>query len=207
MEIKKFILQFLGVNCYLVNYKNKYFLIDPGSEFEKIKEYILNHEIKLEFILNTHGHYDHISAVPELVQEFSIPFYVHEKEEEIITDPQKNLSSTFYPNELSLKTYNLIKGDFSKDFLIPGLEIMNLPGHTPGSILIKMEEYLFTGDVLFKDSIGRTDLPCGNNRAMNDSLRKIKRFDKSFKIFPGHGPESTIETEIENNFFLKNLVF
>jgi len=205
VEIKKFRLMLLDVNCYLINFKNNSFLIDPGSEFKKIKKYIFENNIKLKFIINTHGHYDHMGAVPELIKEFDIPFYIHEKEEGIITDPKKNLSSTFYSNGLSLKTYNLIKGDFNKDFLISGMDVMNFPGHTPGSILMKIEDCLFTGDVLFKDSIGRTDLPDGNNKDMNDSLRKIKLFDRKLKIFPGHGPESTIGDEIENNYFLKSL--
>ncbi|MCE5329464.1 MBL fold metallo-hydrolase, partial [bacterium] len=152
MEIKKFNLAFLDVNCYLVNFKNNNFLIDPGSEFKRIKKYISDNNITLNFIINTHGHFDHIGAVPELIKEFNIPFYIHEKEEEIITDSKKNLSSTFSLNELSLKTYNLISGENNKDFLIPGMDIMNFPGHTPGSVIIKIDNCLFTGDVLFKGS-------------------------------------------------------
>lgn len=205
VEIKRFDLKFLDVNCYLVNFKNNYFLIDPGSEFKRIKEYILKNNIKIDFILNTHGHYDHMGAVADLIREFNMPFYIHEKEEDIIKNPQKNLSSIFQSNELSLKTYNLIKGNNVNDFLIPGIEIMNFPGHTPGSIIIKVENSLFTGDILFKGSIGRTDLPGGSNRDMDNSLKKIMTFDKKLKIFPGHGPESTMEEELKNNYFLKVL--
>jgi glyoxylase-like metal-dependent hydrolase (beta-lactamase superfamily II) len=82
---------------------------------------------------------------------------------------------------------------------------MNFPGHTPGSIIIKVENSLFTGDILFKGSIGRTDLPGGSNRDMDNSLKKIMTFDKKLKIFPGHGPESTMEEELKNNYFLKAL--
>lgn len=205
VEIKKFQLKFFDVNCYLINYKNNYFLIDPGSEYRKIKNYILEKKIKLDFILNTHGHYDHIGAVNDLVTEFNIPFYIHEEEEEIIKDPEKNLSSDFNLDGLSLKTYNLIKGNYVNNFLNKDIEIMNFPGHTPGSILIKIENCLFTGDVLFKGSIGRTDLPGGSSKEMENSLRKIKTLDKKLKILPGHGPESIIEEELKNNYFLQNL--
>jgi glyoxylase-like metal-dependent hydrolase (beta-lactamase superfamily II) len=173
VEIKKFELQFFNVNCYLINYKNNFFLIDPGSEYQRIKKYILEKKIKLDFILNTHGHYDHIGAVNDLIMELGIPFYIHEKEEDIIKDPQKNLSSDFDLNGLSLTTYNLIKGNHI--------------------------------DVLFNGSIGRTDLPGGSSEEMEISLRKIKTLDKKLKILPGHGPESTLEEELKNNYFLKDL--
>jgi glyoxylase-like metal-dependent hydrolase (beta-lactamase superfamily II) len=205
VEIQKIELSFLNVNCYLVHYKNNFFLIDPGSGFNKIKNYILEKNIKLDFILNTHGHFDHIGAVNDLIKEFKIPFYIHEKEQEIIRDPRKNLSLEFSPNGLSLSTYNLIKGDYIDNFLNKGIQIMNMPGHTPGSILIKVENYVFTGDVLFKYSIGRTDLPGGSDEEMKNSLKKIKNLDKKLIILPGHGPESTIEEELKNNYYLQIL--
>ncbi|MDD5658614.1 MAG: MBL fold metallo-hydrolase [Actinomycetota bacterium] len=205
MKIKKFVLPFLDVNCYLVNYKNNNFLIDPGSNYKLIDKYISDNKISLNFIINTHGHFDHIGAVPDLIKKLNIPFYVHEKEEDIIKDPEKNLSSIFISNGLSLKSYSLIKGESKKDFLISGMDIMNFPGHTPGSIIIKIDDCMFTGDVLFKGSIGRTDLPCGSNQDMNGSLKKIKLFERNLKIFPGHGLESTIGAELDNNFFLNSI--
>jgi len=203
MKIKKFVLKFLEVNCYLVNYKNYNFLIDPGSEYKRIKDYILKNNLKLDFILNTHCHYDHMGAVVDLIKEFNVPFYIHEREVEIIEDPKKNLSSFFNSNELLLQTYTLINGDTVDDFLNLGIKIMNFAGHTPGSIIIKIDDNLFTGDVLFKGSIGRTDLPAGSNREMNNSLKIIRSFDKKLRIFPGHGPESTMKEELENNYFLR----
>lgn len=203
MEIKKFVLKFLEVNCYLVNYKNYNFLIDPGSEYKRIKDYILKNNLKLDFILNTHCHYDHMGAVVDLIKEFNVPFYIHEREVEIIEDPKKNLSSFFNSNELLLQTYTLINGDTVDDFLNLGIKIMNFAGHTPGSIIIKIDDNLFTGDVLFKGSIGRTDLPAGSNREMNNSLKMIRSFDEKLRIFPGHGPESTMKEELENNYFLR----
>ena len=203
MKIKKFVLKILDVNCYLVSYKNFNFLIDPGSEFKRIREYIVENNLKLDFILNTHGHYDHIGAVADLVREFKVPFYIHEKEEEIITDPKKNLASFFSSNELLLQTCTLIRGETVEDFLNLGIKIMNFAGHTPGSIIIKIDDNLFTGDTLFKGTIGRTDLHGGSSRGMNNSLKTIKLFDENLKIFPGHGPESTMKEELKNNYFLR----
>ena len=202
MQIKKFVLKFFDVNCYLVNHNNKNFLIDPGSEFKRIKAHIIKNNLKLDFILNTHGHYDHTGAVADLIEEFKVPFYIHEKEEGIIEDPKKNLSSFFSTNELLLQTCTLISGDIIDDFLNLDIKIMNFPGHTPGSIIIKIEDTLFTGDVLFKGSVGRSDLPEGSSKAMNDSLKMIRSFDKKLKLLPGHGPESTMKEELDNNCFL-----
>ena len=203
MKIKKFVLKFLDVNCYLVNYKNFNFLIDPGSEFKRIREYIVKNNLKLDFILNTHGHYDHSGAVVDLIKEFKVPFYIHEKEEEIIADPKKNLSSFFSSNELLLQTCTFISGETVEDFLNLGIKIMNFAGHTPGSIIVKIDDNLFTGDILFKGAIGRTDLPGGSSREMDNSLKTIKLFDENLKIFPGHGPESTMKEELKNNYFLR----
>jgi len=203
MEIKKFVLKFLDVNCYLINYKNCSFLIDPGSEFKRIKEYIVKNNIKLDFIINTHAHYDHFAAAADLMKEFDVPFYIHENEEDIMADPKKNLSSLLSSGELLLQTCSLISGDVIDNFLNLGIKIMNFAGHTPGSIIIKIDDNLFTGDILFKGSIGRTDLPGGSSRKMNESLKIIKSFDKKLKIFPGHGPESTMREELENNYFLR----
>jgi hydroxyacylglutathione hydrolase len=203
MEIRKFVLKFLDVNCYFVKYKSYKFLIDPGSEFKRIRDYIVKNDLKLDFILNTHGHYDHVGAVPDLIKEFNIPFYIHEDEEEIISDPKKNLSSFFGAGDLLLQSCTFIRGDEIDNFLKTGIKIMKFAGHTPGSIIIKIEDNIFTGDVLFKDSIGRTDLPGGSNREMNNSLKIIKSFDEKLKVFPGHGPETTMKEEFENNYFLK----
>jgi hydroxyacylglutathione hydrolase len=204
MEIKKFVLKFFDVNCYLINYKEYNFLIDPGSEFKRIKDYIVKNSLKLDFILNTHGHFDHTGAVVDLTKEFNVPFYIHEKEEEIIEDPKKNLSSFLSSDKLLLQTCTFISGDTVDDFLNLGIKIMNFAGHTPGSIIIKVEDNLFTGDVLFKGSIGRTDLPGGSGREMNSSLKIIRSFDEKLKIFPGHGPESTMKEELKSNYFLKS---
>ncbi len=203
MEIKKFVLKFLDVNCYLVKYNNYNFLIDPGSEFKRIKEYIIKNNIKLDFIINTHAHYDHFGAAIDLMKEFDVPFYMHENESEIMADSKKNLSSLLSSGNLLLQTCTLISGDIVENFLKTGIKIMNFAGHTPGSIIIKVEDNLFTGDILFKGSVGRTDLPGGNNRKMKDSLKIIKSFDKKLKIFPGHGPESNMEEELENNYYLE----
>ncbi len=180
------------------------FIIDPGADFRKIDDFLKAERINPEFVLNTHGHYDHIGAVPEIIDSYNIPFYIHKKDESIITDPGRNMSSFFGGNALSLKTYKLIDDNDLDFFKQKDIEIFNFPGHTPGSIAIKIKDVLFTGDFLFNGGIGRTDLPGGSSEDMLDSLRRIKDFSRKLAIYPGHGENSKLDWEIENNFYLSN---
>ena len=202
MRLLKLELGILKVNCYILSLDNVNVIIDPGAEFMVIKKNLEKSGIKPDFILNTHGHYDHIGAVNDIISYYDIPFYIHELEEQIITDPLKNCSSFFGENELSLKTYNLIKEEDYNRFLSLGIEIINVPGHTPGSIMLKVEDTLFTGDLLFKGSAGRTDLPGGSIIQIKKSLAKLKNMDYRLKIYPGHGQESTLEYELRTNYYL-----
>lgn len=178
-------------------------IIDPGADFDIIQKHLKGYNIKPDFILNTHGHHDHIGAVSAIILNYKIPFYIHELEEPIITDPEKNFSSFFGENELSLKTYNLIKDTDYNYFADFGIEIINAPGHTPGSIMLKAGNYLFTGDLLFKGAIGRTDLPGGNTAEIKKSLANLKKMDRQLIIYPGHGQSSNLEYELESNYYLK----
>lgn len=178
-------------------------IIDPGADFDIIQKHLKGYNIKPDFILNTHGHHDHIGAVGDIILNYKIPFYIHELEEPIITDPEKNFSSFFGENELSLKTYNLIKDTDYSYFADFGIEIINSPGHTPGSIMLKAGNYLFTGDLLFKGAIGRTDLQGGNTVQIKKSLASLKKMDRQLIIYPGHGQSSNLEYELESNYYLK----
>jgi hydroxyacylglutathione hydrolase len=205
MKVKKLILGYYNVNCYVVSSEDSCFIIDPGADFKSIDSYLVQENLKPEFILNTHGHYDHIGAVPELLQKYNMPFYIDGEDEFIITDPEKNFSSVFAGNPLSLKTYKLIDPIdilfFSEE---KGLEIYKTPGHTPGSIIIQTGAYLFTGDLLFRGGVGRTDLPGGDMQDLKNSLVSLKKLDSKLNVFAGHGANSSLEYEISNNFYLSS---
>ncbi|MCJ7471699.1 MAG: MBL fold metallo-hydrolase [Actinobacteria bacterium] len=202
MKIEKLILGYFAVNCYIVELKDLKILIDPGADFKALQEFLISKNIRPDIIINTHGHYDHIGAVPELMEEYGITFYIDREEEQIVIDPEKNCSSIFSQNTLSLKTYNLISSADKKYFNSFGIDIIKTPGHTPGSIIIKIEKKLFTGDLLFRGAIGRTDLPGGSLSDIKSSLLKLKRFDKDFEVFPGHGPGTGLEDELKTNPYL-----
>jgi len=202
LKVKKIVLGFLNVNCYILSVNNTTIIIDAGSGYNLIKKYLENENITPDFLIGTHGHYDHIGVVPELVSNYKIPFYIHEQDEFIVKDPDKNLSSNFSGNGLSLKTYNLINDSSFKYFEQYGLKLFHMPGHTPGSIVIKCGDCLFTGDLLFRCSIGRTDLPGGDIEAIKNSLKKIRKMDENLIVYPGHNENSTLSYEFKNNYYL-----
>lgn len=203
MDVKKLVLGFFQVNCYVVSLGGANFIIDPGADAAGIISYLEEKKIIPGFIINTHGHYDHIGAVPEIVSLYGIDFFIHRLEEAVVADPVKNCSSFFGENNLSLRAYNLIDDNDLMRFRGLGLEIFETPGHTPGSITIKAGNFLFTGDLLFRGAIGRTDLPGGNPADMKRSLSMLKNLDRELVICPGHGPESNLGYEIDTNYYMK----
>jgi len=204
-KVKRLVLGQFAVNCYILAAGNANIIIDAGAEPERIERYLKDEKINPDFLLNTHGHYDHIGAVGQIVSNHKIPFYIHKSEEFLITDIEKNLSSFFEKNGLILKTYNLIDDKNFSFFDKYGIRIIHTPGHTPGSIIIAYQDLLFTGDLLFKGSIGRTDLPGGDSAVIKKSLASLKSsksLNSELKVLPGHGESSTLGYEFKNNYFL-----
>ena len=171
MKIKKIITGSLEENCYVLIDKNNCLVIDPGDDIELIIEEIKDYN--LLGILITHYHFDHVGALSDLLKYKDVPIY------------DFNLDS---------KNYNIDNFSF---------KIIKTPGHTSDSITFYFEDdnTMFTGDFLFKCSIGRTDLPSGNNLEMQKSIDKIKQYDKNIKIYPGHGDFTTLQYEIDNNYY------
>lgn len=190
----------IGANCYIVssNSTNNAFLIDPGGEADRIKKRLEKRSLNLKFIINTHGHGDHILCNGY----FKVPVYVHSLEKDFLTDPEKNLSGMFgflikKPGSVKLVS----DGEkISMDDL--ELQIIHTPGHTPGGISIKLDGVVFTGDTLFAGGIGRTDLAYGDERALFNSIKeKLFTLNDDTIIYPGHGENSTIGREKRSNPF------
>ena len=213
MKVKKLILGIYNVNCYIVTLENNSdleskpnscFIIDPGADFKSIDAYISRENLHPEFILNTHGHFDHLGAAPEVIRKYRIPFYLHKDDEDIALNPKKNMSSLLGSGALSFDAYSLIDDKILDLLEEHDIYIYEMPGHTPGSIIIKMQNYLFTGDLLFRGSVGRTDLPGGSSKELALSLRKLKKFSPELAVNPGHGAASTLKNEFLNNYYLSD---
>jgi len=213
LKVKKLILGIYNVNCYIVTLENNSdleskpnscFIIDPGADFKSIDAYISRENLHPEFILNTHGHFDHLGAAPEVIRKYRIPFYLHKDDEDIALNPKKNMSSLLGSGALSFDAYSLIDDKILDLLEEHDIYIYEMPGHTPGSIIIKMQNYLFTGDLLFRGAVGRTDLPGGSSKELALSLRKLKKFSPELAVNPGHGAASTLKNEFLNNYYLSD---
>lgn len=194
----------LQTNAYLLGCERtkKCLVIDPGGEGERILHKANLDGFKLEKIINTHGHYDHIGANYVIKEETGAQIYIHEADKEFLEDESLCLSS-WVPN-----AQKLVSADFllkEGDVITLGdivLEVIHTPGHTPGCISLKGHGFLFTGDTLFAGSIGRTDLPGGDYKMIIKSLKeKLAPLDDSLFVYPGHGPKSNLGYEKKNNPF------
>ena len=193
-------------NTYILNEKEEAYIIDPGSNFLAIKEYIDKKRFKLLGILLTHGHFDHIIAVNDLVKEYNLNAYIHEKERDFLFDPNLNLSGLTYErfivhNKAAVITFK------EEDKIKIGKEtirIIETPGHTRGGVCFKYKNFLFSGDTLFKGTIGRTDLPTSNTLDIQKSIKKIIRIcSDNTIVYPGHGHFTTILNEKYENPYIK----
>jgi glyoxylase-like metal-dependent hydrolase (beta-lactamase superfamily II) len=204
MFFKKIIVGDLGENCYIVaddNTRNA-IIIDPGGDDERIKKVITENKLSPRFIVNTHGHADHIGADDK----FGLPVYIHRLDAKCLADPAKNLSYlTGAPFALSISEVKILEhADIIKlDSL--SLEVIHTPGHTPGGISLRLNNIVFTGDTLFFGGIGRTDFPGASEQQLLSSIRdRLLSLADETIIHPGHGPSSTIGNEKRRNPFLAN---
>jgi len=198
--LKRFMVGLLGTNCYLIAdaVTREACLIDPGSDPKPIKSFIDKEGLDLKFIINTHGHGDHIGANAF----FRVPVFIHKLDADFLVDPDKNLSSMFMAGITSPKAGKLLEDGDTLRLGDVGLKILHTPGHTPGSISVASDGVVFTGDALFAGSIGRTDFAYGDHelliRSITDKLLTLK--DDTI-IYPGHGGPSTIGEEKKSNPF------
>ena len=197
MQIFTYVMGPIATNTYLLQEGNEVILIDPASKAEKLIDII--GERHLCGILLTHGHFDHIKAVDGLYERFKCPVYLHEDDEDLARD--KNSGASFgLVSYITCPIVPLVEGKM--DIGPFSLEAIFTPGHTDGSVIYVLEEVIFTGDTLFKGSVGRTDLKGGDMRKLKDSLRIFREMNKDYVIYPGHEDSTTLADEMLNNPFL-----
>jgi hydroxyacylglutathione hydrolase len=210
MIIKAVLNGMFDSNCYILGDEGEAAVIDPGADAEDIVKALEERDLKLKYIIMTHAHIDHISDVDKLKDSIGGETVVHEEDAPLLGDKRLNGSALFGTGR-SFNTADILVKD--GDVLEIGkatLRIIHTPGHTPGCICILAtdsanESCLFTGDTLFRQSIGRTDLGAGDHRKIIESLRRLMEMDSSLKVYPGHGPDTTIGYENMYNPWLKPL--
>jgi len=206
LEIIKLVLGDYAANCYIIfcNETRQGIVIDPGAEAESIMRVIENNDLKVKYIVLTHGHGDHIGAVSDLKESLDIPVLAHKEEKGLLEDTKKNLSYMMSVGSKEISPDICLNEGDTIEFGSLKASIIHIPGHSPGGICLKINEYLITGDSLFKNSIGRTDLFGGSYEKLIGSIKeKLLNLDDDTIVLPGHGDSSTIGNERLFNEFLQ----
>lgn len=211
IQIKTFVFNPFQENTYLLYDETKEaIIIDPGcysnEEEEELVNFLQENELKLVRLLNTHCHIDHVLGVRFIKEKFNLKFETH-KEDEFLAENAKAHGASFgiqMQDETPAIDHYLNEGEQIK-FGNSALNIVHVPGHSPGSIVFfnQTEQFMIVGDVLFNDSIGRTDLPGGDYDLLASGIKeKLFPLGDDMKVFPGHGPYTTIGKERRTNPFL-----
>ncbi|MCK9467602.1 MAG: MBL fold metallo-hydrolase [Candidatus Absconditabacterales bacterium] len=195
----------LDVNCYIISdLENKIaVVIDPGDEGEVILGEIQAKGCTLKAIINTHGHMDHIGANAYLKEKTNADIYIHEADSKMLVDAKENMSIYSGKSVISPKADQFLEDKQVLTFGNIKLKVIHTPGHTQGCVSLRMGLFLFSGDTLFKKSIGRTDFVHGDyNQILSSIKKKLLTLDGQISVYPGHGEETTISYEKNNNPFV-----
>lgn len=205
-KIKKLYQESMDMNTYLLIKQDVVSIVDPGLNGIAIKEFVEGHQFKMDSILLTHGHFDHIFSIEMLKEYQPFTIYIHELDYPMLYDTELNYASAFG------RTFNLDK-HFTVKKIVDGqtldiqgenISVIHTPGHTFGSVMFKYQANVFSGDTLFYDSVGRTDLFSGNFNALRRSINMIKdRLSNQLMIYPGHGRSGKLKDIKKVNRFLQ----
>lgn len=205
MKIEKLVLWLLHTNCYIIydENTNNAAVIDPAGNCEIIIDKIENLKLNVKYIILTHAHIDHMIALDELKEYSGAKLVMHEKETELYTNGDWNLSDHFKKECPKSETDILVKDNDTLKMDSVTFKFIHTPGHTKGGMCILTEDKLFSGDTLFQMSIGKTDYYGGNMaEEINSIKQKLMVLDDNITVYPGHGDSTTIGFERKNNMFL-----
>lgn len=188
----------IGTNCYFLQDEESGLMaiIDPGDDWERILHQVKKAEGEVKYILLTHGHYDHTTAVPDLVKALpGVQVYIHQAD-------ANGAGSQLFPLAAQVKDLNNYDEGDTLTLGSLTIEVLHTPGHSKGSVTLKVGDVLFTGDTLFCGSCGRTDLRGGSYEEIMGSLKRLGELEGDFHVCPGHDRTSTLERERKYNPFL-----
>lgn len=208
LTVKAFNPPVVASNSYIIKdvVSGEAAVIDAGIYNARFEEILKSMKIeKLKYILLTHGHFDHIMGVKRLQKNFGGEIVIHEADADCLSDSKRSLASAL---SFACPPFECDKAVKDGDVLLLGdeeLEVIHTPGHTVGSVTYKAGKYLFTGDTLFHVSVGRTDFPGGSTEDILSSIKKLYSLEGDYRVCPGHGGESTLSFEKNNNPYTRGL--
>jgi hydroxyacylglutathione hydrolase len=207
LAVNRYELGPIGTNCYVVRAHDRAHeavVVDPGADAPRILEELAALETTCAAILITHGHWDHVGGVAELAQATGAPVYMADDERLLLEDV-----NSFTPPGVELQPYSpdvALQGDEVLEVAGMSFETLRVPGHSPAHLAYHTEGAVFSGDLLFAGSVGRTDLPGADWDTLVESIRSLAdRYPRDTIVYSGHGPETTIGAELDRNPFLAEL--
>ena len=213
MQYKRFPLGSLWTNGYLFwDDEGRAFFVDPGGDVGEVVDFVKKRELTLLAVLLTHGHLDHLSGVEGLVPSVRDEIYIAAEDAELLRHPPEELKTALRMECGGVENFKTVADGDTLSVGTMEIRAMATPGHTPGGMCYlvsdrragaagKNQEILISGDTLFAQSVGRTDLPGGDWDFLEDSLLKLARLPDDLPVLPGHGPATTIGTERKDNPF------
>lgn len=204
MQISNIIVGELYTNCYIISNNTECIVIDPGAEPDKIIDFLESMKLTPMLLISTHYHADHVGAVKKLVEKYDVEFALGKKDLNFLDAQPAWVSNLISTYEKPTTPNILLLGGEIINLLDLDIKIISTPGHSPGSICIYLENSIFTGDTLFKNGIGRGDLPGGDiNKEISSIKEKIFQLPNDIDVFPGHGQKTKIINEKNENIHLK----
>jgi len=206
MYLETLIVGDLGTNCYIVatEHGSEAIIIDPGDDAGIVMDTVAAKELDVKYIILTHGHWDHFGALKDIASETGAKVAIHKLDVQALKEPNLSLAAWLGEKQEEIKPdLELEEGQIIK-FGELEAKVLHTPGHSAGSISLLIADSLFTGDLLFYGSIGRTDFIGGSYESLIKSVReKVFTLPDHVRVYPGHGPATTVGNERKNNPFFQ----
>ncbi len=207
MQVKSMQLGMINTNCYIFweESSKECAIVDPGDDGRQIARYVRGQKLTPKAVLLTHSHFDHILGIPGLREYWpDLPVYCHPED-----IPEETSDTMFGITTPTVASFSHVLPYEDGDVIPIGplsVKVLHTPGHTRGSVSLITEDALFSGDTLFFESAGRTDLPGGSYSELLQSLKKLAQLPGDYKVYPGHESTTTLEHERNSNFYLREAV-
>ncbi|MFO7637907.1 MAG: MBL fold metallo-hydrolase [bacterium] len=203
LEVERLVVGPLATNCYILSAGGELAVIDPGAEPGRILGRLEELGGQVRYVINTHGHIDHVGGNAVLVEATGAELLIHAEDAPMLTEPDASLAAYMGVEVSALTPNRLLEGGDEVALGDARLRVVHTPGHTPGGICLFGDGPVFTGDTLFLDSIGRTDFPGGSNRQMQESVQMLRaRLPREAMLYPGHGDTGSFGRALLVNPFL-----